>query len=111
MKISPLRQDRASRRHAWHDVADDAVARAVLPGPGVSSSQGQSLPSKAGSGLHKWNGAVRAENAPDQGARRRLLWLPEYRFWHMLLFVLVTGIAGWYGVYQAIVWIAELLRL
>ena len=27
----------------------------------------------------------------------------------MLLFILVTGIAGWYGVYQAIVWLAELL--
>ena len=36
---------------------------------------------------------------------------PSIAFWHMLLFVLVTGIAGWYGVYQGLVWLAELLHL
>ena len=51
------------------------------------------------------------EDVSSYGARRRPPWLPEYRLWHTFLFVLVTGVAGWYGLYRAIIWLGELLRL
>ena len=54
---------------------------------------------------------VHLEDVHNYGARRRLSWAPEYRLWHTLVLVLVTGLTGWYGVYRAVVWLADLLQL
>ena len=50
------------------------------------------------------------ESERPYGARERLDWLPEYRVWHTVLFVFLTGIAGWYGVYRLATWLLELLN-
>ena len=48
-------------------------------------------------------------NARGYDVRQRLSWIPEYRVWHTVLLVVLTGIAGWYAVYLAIVWLLETL--
>ena len=47
------------------------------------------------------------ESERDYGARQRLDWLPEYRVWHTVLLILLTGVAGWYAVYRIILWLLE----
>ena len=52
-------------------------------------------------------GMEHLESERDYGARGRLDWLPEYRVWHTVLLILLTGVAGWYAVYRIILWLLE----
>ena len=43
------------------------------------------------------------------GDRREWAWLPTYRLGHTIILVILTGIAGWYGLYRVASWLIGLL--
>ena len=50
------------------------------------------------------------EDERHYGARQAWSWLPEYRLGHTIILVVLTGIAGWYGIYRVATWIIDLLH-
>ena len=49
------------------------------------------------------------EDERHYGARQESAWLPQYRLGHTVLLVVLSGIAGWYGIYRAATWLIDLL--